>query len=87
MSTGKEKKKGQAASFNPDIQKDKSQDIPGGPVVENPPCNAGDAGLIPGQETKIPHAAEQLSPHTTTKESMGHKEGSHMPQLRPDTTE
>ena len=26
------------------------------PVVKNPPCNAGDAGLIPGQGTKIPHA-------------------------------
>ena len=25
---------------------------PGGPVVKNPPSNAGDAGLIPGQETK-----------------------------------
>ena len=25
-------------------------------------CNAEDAGLIPGWETKIPHAAQQLSP-------------------------
>ena len=25
---------------------------PGGPVVKNPPSNAGDAGLITGQETK-----------------------------------
>ena len=33
-------------------------DFPGDPVVENPPCNAGDAGLIPGQGTKIPHAPE-----------------------------
>ena len=31
-------------------------DFPGGPVVKNPPCNAGDAGSIPGQGTKIPHA-------------------------------
>ena len=37
-------------------------DFPGGPVVKNPPYNAGDAGLIPGQGTKIPHAAGQLSP-------------------------
>ena len=36
-------------------------DFPGGPVVKNLPGNAGDTGLIPGQETKIPHAAEQLS--------------------------
>ena len=31
-------------------------DFPGGPVIENPPSNAGDAGLIPGQGTKIPRA-------------------------------
>ena len=32
-------------------------------MVNNPPCNAGDMGLIPGQGTKIPHAAEQLRAH------------------------
>ena len=32
--------------------------------------NAGDAGLIPGRETKIPHAVEQLSLRTTTTEPM-----------------
>ena len=32
------------------------RDFPGGPMVKNLPCNAGDAGLIPGQGTKIPHA-------------------------------
>ena len=31
-------------------------DFPGGPVVKNPSCNAGDAGAIPGQGTKILHA-------------------------------
>ena len=36
-------------------------DFPGGPVVKNLACNAGDRGSIPGQGTKIPHAAEQLS--------------------------
>ena len=36
--------------------------FPGGPVVKNPPSNSGDTGLIPGQGTKIPHAAGQLSP-------------------------
>ena len=29
-------------------------DFLGGSVVKNPPCNAGDAGSIPGWETKIP---------------------------------
>ena len=28
---------------------------------KNPPYNAGDASLIPGRGTKIPHAAEQRS--------------------------
>ena len=32
-------------------------DFPGGLAVKNPPYNAGDAGLNPGQGTKIPHAA------------------------------
>ena len=36
-------------------------DFPGGPVVKNLPCNAGDAGSIPGQGTKIPYATEQPS--------------------------
>ena len=56
------------------------QDFPGGLVVKNPFCNAGDASSIPGQGTKIPHARGQLSPrhnyracalcspHTTTKD-------------------
>ena len=44
------------------------QDFPGGPVVKNLPYNAGDAGSIPGQGTKIPHASGQLSPCNTTAE-------------------
>ena len=36
-------------------------DFPGGPVVKNPPANAGHAGSIPGRGTKIPHAKGQLS--------------------------
>ena len=39
--------------------------LPAGPVVKNLPFNAGDAGLIPGQGTKNPHVAEQLSQCTT----------------------
>ena len=37
------------------------EDFPGGPVIKNMPCNKGDVGSIPGQGTKIPHAAGQLS--------------------------
>ena len=47
------------------------RDFPGGPVVKNPPSNAGDAGSIPGWGAKIPHAAGQLSPRATTTE-LGH---------------
>ena len=32
----------------------------------------GDLGLIPGWGTKIPHVAEQLSPHATTTNPMCH---------------
>ena len=31
-------------------------DFPDGPVVKNPPSNAGDSGSIPGWGTKSPHA-------------------------------
>ena len=37
-------------------------------MVKNPPSNARDTGLIPGRGTKIPHAAGQLSLHTTATE-------------------
>ena len=37
-------------------------------MVKTLPSNAGDKGLIPGWETKIPHASGQLSLHATTRE-------------------
>ena len=42
------------------------RDFPGGTVVKNPPANAGGHGFKPWSG-KIPHAAEQLSPCTTTE--------------------
>jgi len=33
-------------------------------VVKDPPANSGDAGLIPGQVTKILHAMGKLSSRT-----------------------
>ena len=45
------------------LLKRKIRDFPGGPVVKNPPCNAGDTGSIPGQGTRILHTSEQLSTH------------------------
>ena len=41
--------------------------VPGGPVVKNPPASAGDAGLIPWSK-KTAHAAGQLSPWATSTE-------------------
>ena len=38
-------------------------DFPGGPVLKNPPSNAGDTGSISGWGTKIPRAVGQLSLH------------------------
>ena len=43
-------------------------DFPGGAMVTNPSCNAGDMNSIPDWETKIPHALEQLRPRATTME-------------------
>ena len=42
-------------------------DFPGGPVVENPPSNAGGMGSIPGKETRIPNAMGKLSPRDAMK--------------------
>ena len=50
------------------IKKQYSWDFPRGPVVKNPPYNAGDTGLTHGQGTKIPHATGQLSPCAATTE-------------------
>ena len=45
-------------------------DFPGGPVVNNPPSNAGDVGSLPGWGTKIPHATGRLNPYAPTTELM-----------------
>ena len=50
-------------------------DFLGGPVAKNLPSNAGDMGSIPGQGTKIPHTAGQLSSTAATGEAC-------MPQQR-----
>ena len=42
--------------------------FPAGPVIKNPPANAGDMGSSLGRSSKLPHAARQLSPGTTTTE-------------------
>ena len=49
--------------------KRKLRNFPGGPLVKNLSFNVGDAGSIPGQETKVPHAVEQLSLRAAIRES------------------
>ena len=44
-------------------------DFPAGPVVKNPPANAGDTGSIPDLGTRIPHAMGQLSLQAKTTEA------------------
>ena len=63
-------------------------DLPSGLVVKNLPCNAGDVGSIPGQGTKIPQAAEQLSPCPRTTEPTHHNLKVRTPQskISPDAT-
>ena len=68
------------------ILKNEYRDFPGGPLVKNPPSNQWDKASIPGCGTKIPHAAEPLSPHTTIKKpecSRAHalQQAKPMPQL------
>ena len=46
-------------------------DFPGGPVVKNPPSNAGGMGSIPGRGARFPHAVGQLSPSATATELVG----------------
>ena len=48
----------------------KIQGLPWQPVVKNLSSNAGDVGASPGQGTRIPHAAGQLSPPTATEDAM-----------------
>ena len=69
------------------LSENEEGDFPGGPVVKNPSCNAGDAGSIPGWGTKILHAAGQLSPSAATTEptwattTESTRSGAHTPQL------
>ena len=48
------------------------RDVPGGPVVKNPPSNARVADSTPGYGIKILHASGQLSPQITAREKPVH---------------
>ena len=68
----------------------KIEDFPGGPVVKNPPSNAEDMDLIPGQGTKIPHTPGQQSPslchnQRSARAATTHSlcPGAHAPQEKP----
>ena len=68
-------------SYPQKFWKGDSWDFPGGPVVKNPPCNAGNLGLVHGWGPKIPQASRQQSPSTTATEPTC--SGARVPQ--PDT--
>ena len=54
------------------LKEKRKRDFAGGPGVKNPPCDTRDMGSVPGQGTKIPHAAEQLSLQVITTEPTPH---------------
>ena len=58
--------------YLPQCEKTCWRDFPGSPVVKNLPSKVGDAGSIPDQGTKIPHATGQLSSYATTTEPAHH---------------
>ena len=65
-------------------------DFLGGPVVQNPPCNEGELGLIHAQGIKIPHAIglswSPMEPSMHCNErSCVTQQRHHVPQLRLDT--
>ena len=62
--------------------KQQQQDSPGGPVVKSQPCNAGNVHSVSAQGTKSPHAVEELSSCTATREPVGHSKRFRMRQLR-----
>ena len=50
-------------------------DFPGGPVVNNPPSNTGNSGLISSQETKIPTYCGAAKPVSCNQRKLvSHKE-------------
>ena len=50
-------------------------DFPGGPVVINPPSNAGNSGLISSRETKIPTYCGATNPVSCNQRKLvSHKE-------------
>ena len=57
-------------------------DFPCGPVVKTSLSNAGGAGSIPGQGTKIPHVLGHISPHITTTESAYHRKDPEQPKKK-----
>ena len=82
--TGSDFSLNEVISFQAFIENNTVRDFPGDPVAKNLPCNARAAGLIPGWGTKIPHATEQLSLHTTATEPTHSR--ARVPQLERSST-
>ena len=56
--------------------------FPGGPMVKNPPSNAGDTGSIPDQRNKILYVMGQLSSLATRKKSTCNNEDLEEPKKK-----
>lgn len=56
------------------------RNLPGGLVIKNPLCDAGDLISIPGWGTKTQHDLEQLSPCAGTIVPVCHKEKFQVPR-------
>ena len=65
------------------LLKGEVREFPGGPVVKNLPCNAGDMGSVPGRGTQIPHAMGQLSLHTSRQNPCATVKRCHVAQPGP----
>ena len=70
------------SSYGAVLTKTNLSGFPGGPVVKNLPCNAGDMSSTLGWGTKISRAVEELSLSTPTREFVRCNRNSHMTQMK-----
>jgi len=69
LSLGCKSQQGETSAMGYAKRRSELGDFPGGHMVKNLPCSAGDVGLIPSWETKIPYAAQELlSLYVTVKD-------------------
>lgn len=65
-----EKKQGKTPHVTLEVTAERMVGDSPGLAAKKPPCEAGDAGSVPGRGTRSPRAAEQLSPCATRRVPM-----------------